>query len=162
MNAQFVRIAALVAPQPEGIPHTAATGTQRPAGVPSKREMRMKTIVAVYSVTVGVLMLVLWGWFWATGAIPELTTKPWEIAMHLTAEFTTAGLLIASGMGLWFGARWAMQLNVFASGMLVYSLIQSPGYYLQKNAMLFVAVFAAAFFVTVVISPAFKPQQPTS
>jgi hypothetical protein len=122
----------------------------------------MRTIIAVYSVTVGVLMLALWGWFWATGAIPEMTTKPWEIAMHLTAEFTTAGLLIASGIGLLAEAHWAMRVNVFASGMLVYSLIQSPGYYLQKNAMTFVALFAAAFLITLVISPAFKLRQPTS
>jgi hypothetical protein len=122
----------------------------------------MKTIVAVYSVLVGVLMLALWTWFWAAGTIPEMATKPWEIAMHLTAEFTTAGLLIVSGAGLWFGAQWAMQVNVFASGMLVYSLIQSPGYYLQRNALLLVALFAVAFFVTLAISPAFKPQQPTS
>jgi hypothetical protein len=122
----------------------------------------MKTIVAIYSVIVGCLMLALWGWFWATGAIPELTTKPWETAMHLTAEFTTAGLLIVSGAGLWFETSWATRVNVFASGMLIYSLIQSPGYYLQQNAMVFVAMFVAAFFFTLAISPAFKHRQPTS
>jgi hypothetical protein len=122
----------------------------------------MRTIIAVYSITVGIVMLALWAWFWATGAIPEMTTKPWEIAMHLTAEFTTAGLLIASGIGLLLETQWAMQVNVFASGMLVYSLIQSPGYYLQKNAMVYVVLFAAAFLITLAISPAFKLRQPTS
>jgi hypothetical protein len=121
----------------------------------------MKTIVAVYSLTVGVLMLVLWGWLWTTGAIPEMTTKPWEIAMHLAAEFTTAGLLIVSGAGLWLEAPWATRVNVFASGMLVYSLIQSSGYYLERNAMILVLIFAVAFLVTVAISPAFKFRQPT-
>ncbi len=121
----------------------------------------MKPVVSVYSVTMGIAMLALWSFSWATGAIPEMTTKPWEIAMHLTAEFTTAGLLIVSGAGLWFGARWATRVNIFASGMLVYSLIQSPGYYLQRNAMIFVVLLAVVFLLTVVISPAFKPRQPT-
>ena len=121
----------------------------------------MKTVVSVYSVTVGVAMLALWSFLWATGTIPEMTERPWEIAMHLTAEFTTAGLLIVSGAGLWFGAPWATRINVFASGMLVYSLVQSPGYYLQRNAMISVLLFAVVFLLTVVISPAFKLRQPT-
>jgi len=122
----------------------------------------MKTVVSVYWVTMGVATLALWLFAWATGAIPEMTERPWEIAMHLTAEFTTAGLLIVSGAGLWFGAPWATRVNIFASGMLVYSLIQSPGYYLQHNAMIFVVLFAVVFLLTVMISPAFKLRQPTS
>jgi hypothetical protein len=118
----------------------------------------MKTVVAVYSITMGVAILTLWTVLWATGAIPEMMTKPWEIAMHLTAEFTTAGLLVISGIGLWLDSRWAPRVNVFASGMLVYTLIQSPGYYLQHRADIFVLMFAAVFLVTVVLSPAFKPR----
>jgi len=117
----------------------------------------MKTVVSVYSITMGALIIVFWSVLWATGAIPDLLSKPWEIAMHLTAEFTTAGLLVVSGFGLWFGARWALRVNVFASGMLVYSLIQTPGYYLQRNAMIFVLMLAVSFLLTVLLSPAFKP-----
>ncbi len=119
----------------------------------------MKTVVSVYSITMGVAMIAMWAVFWATGAIPDMMTRPWEIAMHLTAEFTTAGLLVISGTGLLYGARWATRVNVFASGMLVYSLIQSPGYYLQRNAMIFVLMFAACFLITVMLSPAFKPAE---
>jgi hypothetical protein len=118
----------------------------------------MKTILSVYSITVGVAMITMWTVLWSTGAIPEMTTKPLEIAMHLTAEFTTAGLLVISGIGLLVGARWANRVNVFASGMLVYSLIQSPGYYLQRHATISVLAFAVCFLITVALSPAFKPQ----
>ncbi len=121
----------------------------------------MKSVVSIYSIAMGVVMLVAWSVLWAIGAIPEMTTQPWEIAMHLTAEFTTAGLLIISGTGLWFEAPWAMRINVFASGMLVYSLIQSPGYYLQRDAMVLVLMFAIVFLITLAISPAFKLRPPT-
>jgi len=117
----------------------------------------MKIIVSVYSITMGALIVAFWSVLWARGAVPDLLSRPWEIAMHLTAEFTTAGLLLVSGFGLWFGARWALRVNVFASGMLVYSLIQTPGYYLQRNAMIFVVMLAVSFLITVLISPAFKP-----
>ncbi len=117
----------------------------------------MKTVVSVYSITMGAAIVAFWSVLWVTGAIPDMQMKPWEIAMHLTAEFTTAGLLMVSGFGLWFGARWALRVNVFASGMLVYSLIQTPGYYLQRNAMIFVLMLAVSFLITVLLSPAFKP-----
>ena len=116
----------------------------------------MKTIVSAYSITMGVAIAVFWSVLWVNGSIPEMLTKPWEIVMHLTAEFTTAGLLLVSGFGLWFGARWALRMNMFASGMLVYSLIQTPGYYLQRNAMIFVLMFAVSFLLALLLSPAFK------
>lgn len=116
----------------------------------------MKTVFSVYSIAMGILLLAVWSVSWAFGVIPEMVTRPWEIAMHLTAEFITAGLLIFSGIGLWFEKRWATRVNFFATGMLVYSLIQSPGYYLQRHAGIVVAVFAVVFLATVVLSPVFK------
>jgi hypothetical protein len=117
----------------------------------------MRTVVPVYSITMGIAMIAMWSFFWATGAIPEMMTKPWEITMHLTAEFTTAALLIISGIGMLAGMLWAQRVNVFASGMLVYTLIQSPGYYLQRNSLIFVVMCAVSFVLTVSLSPAFKP-----
>jgi hypothetical protein len=118
----------------------------------------MKTVLSVYSIVVGVAMIAMWIVLWGMDQIPEIMTRPWEIAMHLTAEFTTAALLIISGFGLLAGYRWAARINVFASGMLVYTLIQSPGYYLQHDATIFVLVSAVCFLLTVVLSPAFRPQ----
>lgn len=118
----------------------------------------MKTVLSIYSIIVGVAMIATWTVLWGLGEIPEIMTRPWEIAMHLTAEFTTAALLIISGFGLLSGYRWANRINVFASGMLVYTLIQSPGYYLQHDATILVLIFAVCFIVTVGLSPAFKPQ----
>ncbi len=117
----------------------------------------MKKLLAIYSVLVGSAMIAMWSVFYAINAVPDVLDKPWEITMHLTAEFTTAGLLIASGFGILARASWANRINLFASGMLVYTLIQSPGYYLQRNAFAFVVMFAACFAATLLLSPAFKP-----
>lgn len=117
----------------------------------------MKIVVSVYSITMGLAMIAMWSFYWLTGAIPEILTRPWEIAMHLTAEFTTAALLIVSGIGLYAGALWAQRVNLFATGMLAYTLIQSPGYYLERNAMIFVLMLAVCFLITLTLSPAFRP-----
>jgi hypothetical protein len=118
----------------------------------------MKTVLSVYSITMGIAMIATWALLWGVGDIPEMMTRPWEIAMHMTAEFTTAALLIISGFGLLAGYSWANRINVFASGMLAYTLIQSPGYYLQHNATIPLAVSAVCFLITLILSPAFKPQ----
>jgi hypothetical protein len=120
----------------------------------------MKKLLAIYSVLVGAAMVAMWCVFYALDAIPEVINKPWEITMHLTAEFITASLLILSGFGLLARANWANRVNLFASGMLVYTLIESPGYYLQRNAIAFVAMFALCLVATLLLSPAFKLQPP--
>jgi hypothetical protein len=122
----------------------------------------MKKVLAIWSVVVGAAMMAAWCTFYAINAVPVIDNAPWEATMHLTAEFTTAALLIISGMGLLARARWAVQVNIFASGMLVYTLIQSPGYFLQHRALVFVAGFAGCFLLTVLLSPAFRrrPQTP--
>jgi len=118
----------------------------------------MKKLLAIYSVLVGAAMIAMWCVFYALNAIPEVVDRPWEIAMHLAAEFATAALLIASGFGILARASWAGRINIFASGMLIYTLIQSPGYYMQRHAIAFVVMFAACFVATLILSPAFKPQ----
>ncbi|GAA0553465.1 hypothetical protein FHS83_001619 [Rhizomicrobium palustre] len=117
----------------------------------------MRNIVSVYSVTMGLAMGVFWSVLWAMSLLPDMSAKPMELVTTLTAQFTTALLLIVSGIGMWFSGRWALRLNMFASGMLVYSLIQQPGYYLERHAMTFVVLFAVTFVITVLLSPAFKP-----
>jgi hypothetical protein len=62
--------------------------------------------------------------------------------MHLAADFTTAILLVIAGVALLRRARWARPLMFFALGMLVYTVIQSPGYYMQLGQPAFVAMFA--------------------
>jgi hypothetical protein len=104
---------------------------------------------AIFAVSVGVLMLAQWGFFLAAGQVPELQTEPWRIAMHLAAEFVTAAGLIASGIGLIRGSRWAAKAYVFFAGMLVYSVIASPGYFAQQGQWLLVLMFLALLTMTV-------------
>lgn len=94
-------------------------------------------------------MLAQWGFFLAAGQVPELQTEPWRIAMHLAAEFVTAAGLIASGIGLIRGSRWAAKAYVFFAGMLVYSVIASPGYFAQQGQWLLVLMFLALLTMTV-------------
>ncbi|MFP4345070.1 MAG: hypothetical protein ACLFU8_10285 [Anaerolineales bacterium] len=70
----------------------------------------------------------------ATGNVPELETEPLAIAFHLAAELATAVALLFAGVGLLRRARWATSVTRLALGMLLYTVINSAGYFAEQGA----------------------------
>ncbi len=111
---------------------------------------------AIFSIVVGTSMILMWMMFYFTGSIPELESEPVRIAMHLLAEFATAITLIIAGWGLLQAKAWAVNVYLLATGALLYTLIQSPGYFVQTGEPVFVLMFAvliilASFFLVQVL-----------
>ncbi len=103
-----------------------------------------------YSILVGVLMVGQWGFFLATGQVPELKTEPIRIAFHLAAEFTAALGLMIGGAGLLKGRIWANAVYLVATGTLIYSAIVSPGYFAQQGQWAFVGMFGVLLVLALV------------
>jgi len=101
-----------------------------------------------YAVAVGLLMLAQWGVSLATGQVPELQTEPWRIYFHLAGEFITALGLIVGGVALLNRLPWAMAAYLVAAGMLLYSVIVSPGYFAQQGQWAFVGLFGLLLVLT--------------
>ena len=96
-----------------------------------------------YSIIVGVLMIGQWSFFLAAGQVPEVKTEPIRLAFHLAAEFATALGLIVGGAALLRRLSWASPVYLVASGMLLYSVVVSPGYFAQQGQWAFVGMFGA-------------------
>jgi hypothetical protein len=112
---------------------------------------------AIYGIFVGVLMLAQWAFFLANGQVPELQTEPWRIAAHLLAEFVTAlGLMVAS-IALLMRAPWAPPAYLVFAGMLIYSVIASPGYFAQQGQWALVAMFAVLLVLAVLAVFGLRP-----
>ena len=105
-------------------------------------------LIAVYSVLIGLLMIGFWVFALSKNLVPP-EEKPWSITFHVIAEFSTAILLIVSGVGLWLGSEWGRTLSPLALGLLLYAVINSPGYYAQKNNMPMLAMFIVLILLTV-------------
>lgn len=105
---------------------------------------------AIFALCVGFLMFLMWAFFIVAGLVPEFEIKPIEIVLHLVAEFATAILLIVSGIGVLRKKHVCVLLMPFALGMLVYTLIVSPGYYAQQGEYAFVGMFAGLLAASVV------------
>jgi hypothetical protein len=105
---------------------------------------------AWYGIVVGLLILGMWSFFLVSDQVPELETEPFRISFHLAAEFTTAISLVTGGIGLIRNLSHARNVYFVATGMLLYSLIVSPGYYAQKGQWAFVVMFTLLIVLTLI------------
>ena len=105
---------------------------------------------AIFAIVVGLGMIGQWLFFYIKKQIPELVTEPVRIKFHLVAEFVTALVLITAGFGLLLGSSWAVNLFLVACGMLLYTVIVSPGYFAQKGQWGFVGMFAVILLLTII------------
>ena len=93
------------------------------------------TFSAWYGMVVGFGMIAQWILSIVSGGVPEFQTEPWRIVFHLAAEFSTALMLIISGIAV-------LKSNAVGLGMVIYSEIVSPGYFAQLGKWPMVGMFA--------------------
>ena len=98
-----------------------------------------------YAIAVGILMMGQWAFFLGTNQVPELRTAPLAILFHLSAEFLTAIALLTGGFALLKGMTWGRRVYPVAMGMLLYTLVASPGYFAQRQSWALVSMFAVLF-----------------
>lgn len=113
--------------------------------------MKINNVASVYSIIIGIAMIGMWIMFYATGNIPELDTEPVRISMHILAEVITAIILIIAGVGLLAGIKWAREIYFLSMGMLIYTLIQSPGYFMEMKEYGFVVMFGIMLAISILM-----------
>lgn len=111
----------------------------------------MKTIAGIYSIFVGAVVVGLWAFLLLTGQVEEIATEPASIYAHILAELTMAALLIVSGYGLLKNLIWSSQIFFVAAGLLIYSTINSSGYYMEIGNLPVVFVFGILLTLTLLI-----------
>lgn len=104
----------------------------------------------IFSIIVGVMMLAQWVFFIAAGQVPELQTETIRILFHLAAEGVTALALIISGVGLLTRQTWARTAGFVSLGMLIYTVIVSPGYFAQQGVWALVGMFAVILVLALI------------
>lgn len=110
---------------------------------------RLRYFPIIFGAVCGIGMFAQWILFIVTGQVPELQTEPYRIAFHLAAEGITALGLIVSSIMLLKQSHTGKILYAIACGMLLYSVIVSPGYFAQLGQWEFVAMFAVLFSLAV-------------
>jgi len=105
----------------------------------------------VVMIVVGAGIVGFWGISVAGGSVPEIRAGTREIWFHVAAEVLTGAALVAAAIATIADpeASWAAWPSAGAFGMLVYTLIQSPGYYVDHRDPAMLGMFAGVWVVTI-------------
>lgn len=117
-------------------------------GVAKPRRPVPVHLVAWFQLVIGVSILVFWAVFISTGRVPEIEAGERGIWVHVAAESIT-GLLLAAA-GLLSTRHPARLLSALALGALLYTSINSPGYYVDLEEWPMVVMFGVLFGITAV------------
>jgi len=111
--------------------------------------MKKSKISAIFTIIVGFLMISMWTGLILTGQVPGLMSPQLEIKIHIITEMLTAGALIIGGISVikeWSSLR---DLHLVSQGMLVYAVLNSSGYYIDRNQFTITILFAMILVGTV-------------
>ena len=108
-------------------------------------------VSGIFSLVIGSSMILMWLFILLFDNIPEFRSDPLQIVLHLTAEFLTGVLLISAGIALLRRKSSGAKLFYLASGMLLYTVIVSSGYYADRREWLFVLMFGVIFIMTTIL-----------
>ena len=111
-------------------------------------KMEMKNKIAIYPIIIGLSMIGMWTVLLSTGQVLETETDRIEISYHLVSEFLTAFLLIIGGYGLYKERSWGFGVFLVSMGMLLYSVINSTGYYAGQGEIVMVGMFTVLTVLT--------------
>ncbi|MFW9999753.1 MAG: hypothetical protein ACFE9Q_10945 [Candidatus Hodarchaeota archaeon] len=111
--------------------------------------MILSIISGIYAIVIGIGIIGLWTMLLLTKQVPELKTEPVAIKFHITAEMTMGILSLISGILLLIGLSWAPYFFILATGLVIYAVINSAGYYGQRKQWLFVIMFGIILIASV-------------
>jgi len=73
-----------------------------------------------------------------------------EMRFHVIAELLAAVVLIIAGTFLLMKASWGREVFLIAIGMLLYTSVNSAGYFAQIRQQSMIMIFAIVFILSVV------------
>ena len=112
----------------------------------------LELITSVYSIFIGISIMGLWIMLILTKQVPELKTDPVEIYFHTSAEFMMGILSLISGALILLEIDFGLYLFLISSGLCIYSVTNSAGYYAQRKKWLFIGLFAFIFAASFILS----------
>lgn len=99
--------------------------------------------VVWFQIAAGVAMIGLWSMLLVTRQVPEIPAGDRGIWFHLAAEVLTAVLLATAGVWqLAGGSDMARALSALALGALLYTAVNSAGYYADREDWRTVGLFS--------------------
>lgn len=107
--------------------------------------------LVIVPILIGLSMLGFWAGAIVSRSVPEINSGGIEIWYHITAEVVTGVVLLFGAIAVLVDdeAPLAVVLSSLGLGMLVYTLVASPGYYLERREVPLVSMFAGVWALAI-------------
>lgn len=122
--------------------------TAPPIPAPETTRRSRRGIVPWFLIAVGAMIAALWAVLLATGQVPEVERGDPGIWFHVAAELGAAGLAVTAGLAILRSRRVGWPLAGLALGALLYTTVNSAGYYADLGDWAAVAGFGVLTVVT--------------
>ena len=114
--------------------------------------MLLSIISGIYSLIIGIGIIGLWTMLILTKQVPERKTEPIAIGFHIVVENIMGILALVSGIILLLDLAFGSLLFILSSGLVIYAVINSAGYYGQRNQWPFVGMFGAILIISTILT----------
>ena len=130
-------------------------------------DLRTTRLLPWFLMVVGATITGLWLMLLMTGQVPEIETGDRDIWFHLVAELVTAQLLITAGVLSLRRTITGDRLAGIALGALLYTTINSAGFYADQGEWAAVGMFGVLTAATLIatfdwINRWFRPSEEPS
>lgn len=95
--------------------------------------MNYKKVASIYSIFIGLSIIVMWIVLLMTDKVPEVKTEPIYFAYYICSEIICSFILILGGIGLFADLQWGKQVHFFSMGMLLYSFLITGAEWAQNK-----------------------------
>lgn len=106
-----------------------------------------KKILGLYSIAVGIAVLLMWAIMLSFRQLPEGKI---ELTFHLASEFLMAAMCLLGGLLLLNKKPAAKTINTLGLGLLLYSVLNASGYYAERNEFSMVVMFSVLTVMTAI------------
>lgn len=93
-------------------------------------------------------MMGMWTALLLGGKVTDLKTNRLGMMYHISAEYITGALLVMAGVLLILEVDLSLEIGLVAFGMLLYTVINSSGYYAQRGERGMVVMFSMITVLT--------------
>jgi len=107
-------------------------------------------LIAVYSLVSGCAMPLIWTVFFITGLVSGKDGNV-QLGFLLFAEFLTAAVLLAAGIGSLRRSKWSRNAALAGLGMLLYAVIYASGHFFSLGIPVLAGFFAVLSVATAVV-----------
>ena len=114
------------------------------------------TFASVYVITVGVAIIGYWILLFLKKQnlnkqkAAVINRGLIETRLHVTAELVVAVLLLIAGVSLLLKASWGQEIFLIAIGMLIYTSINSAGYFAQIRQRSMILIFVSVLILSLI------------